>query len=159
MHPVQIVFLLICLTLLAFGLLKLAEYVAVGVQKRQRFSRVRSEVLPLRTQPPAPVPAADTSINTDMNAQSVMPPLPDSTEREWVIALARRQKVDGSWRHSANAIYDLVKGNRNEVMGWIREAREETRPEPAAVTPFAGRPYNPKAYQDDPELAYNAPPQ
>ncbi|HEU5088700.1 MAG TPA: hypothetical protein VFT99_14695, partial [Roseiflexaceae bacterium] len=41
MHPVQIVFMLICLTLLAFGLLWLAGKAAERVQQRQVFRRAR----------------------------------------------------------------------------------------------------------------------
>ncbi len=42
---------------------------------------------------------------------------------------------------------------------WADAAPKPAAPdEPQALTPYAGRPYNPKQYQDDPELAYTAPP-
>jgi hypothetical protein len=103
------------------------------------------------------VPPDDTSISIDMYQAPEAAPQINLTDREGVLWLARKKTVDGKWAMSANAIYDVVKGNRNEVLGWIREARAEEA-QPATVTPYAGRPYDPKQYHDDPSLAYEAPP-
>lgn len=98
-------------------------------------------------------------INTDIYQQSAPSPKINVTEREHVLWLAGKKKVNGTWAMSANAIYDIVRGNRNEVLEWIREARAEEVVRSVAVTPYAGRPYDPKQYEyTDPDLNYKAPP-
>lgn len=80
-----------------------------------------------REQQYAPV-VSDTSIK----AVSIPPLAPNATEREIVRWLAGLKTAD-TWRYSANAIYALVKGNRNDVLAWVRQARGLEDDEPALV--------------------------
>lgn len=108
----------------------------------------------------------DTSIDTGMYqvepaTQPAAPPA-QMTERAVIVWLAEQKTLDGAWRFSANAIYALLRGNRNDVLEIIRGVRAgaAAHADDAPVTPFGGRPYNPAAYHtDEPELAYHAPPQ
>lgn len=119
--------------------------------------------------PPAPVvmsraepKAASISIDTStIPAKSEAPPA-ELTERAIVQWMAQQKTVDG-WRWSANAIYQYMRGNRNEVMGWVREVRGGKPEAPAedddlTVTPYAGRVTRRSYYQEDPELEYERPP-
>lgn len=84
------------------------------------------------------------------------PALRDLTEREGVQWLARRKKAD-SWALSANQIYNLVGGNRNVVMGWISEARQEQQSSAEEYeTPIAGRRTNARYYAGT-DLEYQPP--
>lgn len=81
----------------------------------------------------------------------------DLTEREGVQWLAKKKKAD-NWAMSVNQIYNIAGGNRNVVLEWIREARQEhAAPPDDYTTPIAGRPTNARYYYDDPELEYKAP--
>ena len=70
-------------------------------------------------------------LGTGIKAVSIPPGAPD---RDIVRELAALKTPDG-WRFSANAIYTFVKGNRNDVLAWVREARglEDDEPEPARL--------------------------
>lgn len=72
--------------------------------------------------------------DTGIKPVSIPPLAPNATEREIVRWLAGLKTAD-TWRYSANAIYMLVKGNRNDVLAWVREARgfEDDEPEPARL--------------------------
>jgi len=74
--------------------------------------------------------------DTGTKPVSIPPLAPNATEREIVRWLAGLKTAD-TWRYSANAIYTLVKGNRNDVLAWVREARgfEDDEPEPAQFEP------------------------
>ncbi|HWP90065.1 MAG TPA: hypothetical protein VNM70_19450 [Burkholderiales bacterium] len=73
---------------------------------------------------------------TDIDAVSVPVPdtsiIPDSmprvsaylTDEEWLILLARQKLRDGKYRLSANEVYRIVGGNRNDVLGIVRQLRE-----------------------------------
>jgi hypothetical protein len=118
--------------------------------------------------PPAPVvmsraapEAASISIDTSTIPAKSEPPKAELTERAIVQWMAQQKTVDG-WRWSANAIYQHMRGNRNEVMGWVREVRGGKPESPAedddlTLTPFAGRVTRRSFYQDDPELEYQPP--
>lgn len=67
--------------------------------------------------------------DTGIKPVSIPPAAPD---RDIVRALAAIKTAD-TWRFSANAIYALVKGNRNDVLAWVREARGLEDDEPALV--------------------------
>lgn len=73
-------------------------------------------------------------LGTGIKAVSIPPLAPNATEREIVRWLAGLRTAD-TWRYSANAIYMLVKGNRNDVLAWVRQARglEDDEPEPARL--------------------------
>lgn len=83
------------------------------------------------------------------------PPTPrDLTELDVARWLASHNSADTL---SANRIYEMVRGNRNEVLRVVRDVRGAEPPQ--AVTPIAGRPYDPALYhQDDPGLRYADPP-
>ena len=70
--------------------------------------------------------------DTSIKAVSIPPLAPNATEREIVRWLAGLKTAD-TWRYSANAIYALVKGNRNDVLAWVREARGFEDDEPPLV--------------------------
>lgn len=67
--------------------------------------------------------------------------------------LAKRKSADTL---SANEIYKLVGGNRNEVLQVVREARPQQRGA-EYVTPYAGRPTDKKYYPEEPSLEYQPP--
>ncbi len=71
----------------------------------------------LSSEPPQPAPKLVSG--TGINPVSIPPAAPD---RDIVAALAAIKTVDG-YRFSANAIYGFVRGNRNEVLAWVREVR------------------------------------
>lgn len=99
----------------------------------------------------------DTSTDTSTIPDNARAPYPYLTERAIVSWLAALKMAD-SYRYSANKIYTLVGGNRNDVMAWVRSVRGDEPPAAPAITPIAGRPYDPRAYADDPALAYEEPP-
>ena len=45
-------------------------------------------------------------------------------ENELTVLLARQKKKDGKYRFSANEIFTLMGGNRNDVLKIVREVRE-----------------------------------
>lgn len=75
------------------------------------------------------------------------------TEVEIARWLAKRKTADTL---SANDIYKLVGGNRNEVLQAVREARPRQVMD-EYVTPFAGRVTDKKYYPDNPDLEYSPP--
>lgn len=91
--------------------------------------------------------------STSIIPPAKQPALPANlTEVEVARWLAKRKTADTL---SANEIYKLVGGNRNEVLQAVREARPQ-QPSGEYVTPFAGRPTD-KKYYSDPELEYQPP--
>jgi hypothetical protein len=103
---------------------------------------IRESVKPSAPPPPALSPELTSSgreqqhapvvSDTGIKAVSVPPLRADATEREIVRWLAGLKTAD-TWRYSANAIYALVKGNRNDVLAWVREARGYEDDEPTLV--------------------------
>jgi hypothetical protein len=78
--------------------------------------------------PPVSIPILDTSI-PEKAAQVVLEHysavsrhMPDSD----IIVLLASQKDGSKWRYSANGIYELVKGNRNDVLKTIASIRDTT---------------------------------
>jgi hypothetical protein len=65
-------------------------------------------------------------------------PLRNLTDREVAEALAAWKRAD-TWVLSANEIYAIVKGSRNDVLRWVREVRAAEPELPASVTPIAER--------------------
>jgi len=69
------------------------------------------------------IPVPDTSINADTPWQ--MPRVSAYlSENELTVLLARQKKKDGKHRFSANEIFTIMGGNRNEVLKLVREVRE-----------------------------------
>ena len=114
------------------GLIKLASMATQWIEERperaaraaeainqapgvSRFVSARAHVL--SSEPPQPAPKLVSG--TGINPVSIPPAAPD---RDIVAALAAIKTVDG-YRFSANAIYGFVRGNRNEVLAWVREVR------------------------------------
>lgn len=103
--------------------------------------------------------AAHTSTDTSTISDNAAAPYPYLTERAIVVWLAGLKTAD-SWRYSANKIYALVGGNRNDVMTWVRSVRGEEPAPPAddeVITPYAGRKTKAAYYPDDPLLEYQPP--
>lgn len=67
--------------------------------------------------------------------------------------LAKRKSADTL---SANEIYKLVGGNRNEVLSAVREVRPQQQ-STDYVTPYAGRRTKASYYPEEPELEYTPP--
>lgn len=80
-----------------------------------RYVEARANLLSSEQPAPAPRAVSDTGI------KPVSVPA-GAGDRDIVRALAEIKTLDG-YRFSANAIYTLVRGNRNEVLAWVREAR------------------------------------
>ena len=107
----------------------------------------------------AVVPVSSTSIDTGIAPANTSKISRNLTEREIVILLAA-QKNGAEYRYSGNAIYGLVKGNRNGIMALVAELRggtlDDAAPDDMILTPIAGRPTR-ASYYDDPQLEYQAP--
>lgn len=69
------------------------------------------------------IPVSDTSIEAGIDEQ--MPRVTAYlTDDEFLIFLARQKLRDGKYRLSANDIYKVVGGNRNEVLDTVRQVRD-----------------------------------
>ncbi len=68
------------------------------------------------------IPVSDTSIETDIDEQ--MPRITAYlTDDEFLIFLVRQKLRDGKYRLSANKVYEVVGGNRNDVLDIVRQIR------------------------------------
>lgn len=114
-----------------------------------------------KEQRPAPPIMSNTPVSRVVSPDMI-PVLPEAkqpaspanlTEVEIARWLAKRKTADTL---SANDIYKLVGGNRNEVLQAVREARPRQVAD-EYITPFAGRVTDKKYYPDNPDLEY-APP-
>lgn len=150
------------LILTGLVLLAVIYYKVPGLKEWVRGVKRYSEVPPAVMSRPEDQPTG-ISIDTSIIPTKKEPVLVELTEQVIVQWMAAQKTVDG-WRWSANAIYQYMKGNRNEVMRWVREVRGGGAPlaEPEddqTLTPIAGRPTRRSYYQDDPDLQFQEPPQ
>lgn len=69
------------------------------------------------------IPVSDTSTPTGIDEQ--MPRISAYlTDNEFLVFLARQKLRDGKYRLSANDVYKVMGGNRNEVLDMIRQIRD-----------------------------------
>jgi hypothetical protein len=108
------------------------------------------------TRPIAAVPGTGTKFP--------VPPVPAKNDLTYDDAVRRAAaiKVGGKWWMSGKKLYSIVGGNHARFLEIVSEVRGEPAPDdvppaPAAVSPIAGRPIDPRNFQDDPELQYHAP--
>lgn len=157
MHPVQIVFILICLVLLAFPFLWIAGQIAQRSQKRQAFSLgPRDDYV---TMPAEPAPSSAVVSQTDQT-----PDQTDSTTpkvgREELLTLYRLMREGNIARESARRALRGV-GVPLDNNLWADAAPPRRAPlsddEEEIVTPYAGRRTKAAYYPDDPDLEFQAP--
>ncbi len=121
-------------TALIVALVAVIKGLALLDEAVERWQSVRASAAPapdvLSSSPPAPVSLLVSG--TGIKPVSVPPLAPNATEREIVRWLAGL-KTANTWRYSANAIYGLVRGNRNDVLAWVRDARGLEDDEPPLV--------------------------
>lgn len=164
MHPVQIVFILICLTLLAFALLWVAGKAAERVQQRQVFRRARpvgyvekgaaSEPSNHRDAPPSE--ARPTAL--DGAAPASRDGMPDEplhlTSVEIVRALAAVKRIDSDgnveWlsKDRIASVAGLRAADARAIIDEVRGTPPASKPA-APTTPYAGRPYDPTHYEHE----------
>jgi hypothetical protein len=103
-------------------------------ERRRSAPRVRAPLVSIvmapREEPEPAEVVAHTSMDTSIYQAPHTAPPADLTERELVELLARQKTVDG-WRWSANVIYQFTRGDRNEILGWVRDVRGEPPIDPA----------------------------
>lgn len=86
-------------------------------------SRVASAPLQKTDIEAVSIPVSDTSITTGIDEQ--MPRISAYlTDNEFLIFLVRQKLRDGKYRLSANDVYKVIGGNRNEVLDLIRQIRD-----------------------------------
>jgi hypothetical protein len=112
-----------------------------------------------------PVPEHRIIAVPGTGTNSPVPPVPAKSDLTYDEAVRRAAaiKVNGKWWMSGKKLYSIVGGNHARFLEIVSEVRGEPAPDdvpaaPPAISPIAGRPYNPASFHsDNPELQYQEP--
>lgn len=138
MHPLQIIFIAMMLCVLAYLTLNVVGWVArryivfgpIGAVTSSDEAEEREDALPEPVPaPPLPMPVlADTGAVLAGSSDRTSPPVVRGISRKMsdveITALLSIQRTpEGQYRFSANKIFALVGGTRDEVLGHVRAIR------------------------------------
>lgn len=171
------IIILVAVLFVGMLLLRLSAYLAarrtLSYEQKQRYGVKRFDAPPSPVQAPRPewshmssqrvgpehriaaVPSTDT--------KSVPSPVPAQNDLTYDEAVRRAAaiRVNGKWWMSGKKLYSVVGGNHARFLEIVSEVRGDVAAEDvppakaAAVSPIAGRAYDPKQFHsDNPELQY-----